>query len=142
MNIIDLLLEDHEKLTNVMNRFQNMNDNFDKKEYDQLFQEFKKLFNEHDEVEDKVLYPELEKHDELKKLALKGMQAHHIVHVGMLEVRLFPYGETWQAKFSVICDAIFSHMNEEEEILFPKMQEVLNVDELDRLGNEANDLRA
>lgn len=141
MNIVEQLIDDHEELIVVMEKLGTAIDK-SSEECDKLFQNFKDLFRRHDDAEDKIFYPALKKHTTLKKMVLKGYQAHHVVEVGILELRLLPYNsESWGPKFAVIKDSILQHMEEEEEELFPKALELLSSSELSNLSLELNKLR-
>lgn len=67
---------------------------------DELFQKFKHLFSIHDKAEDDVFYPALKKLPGLVKLVNKGYQAHHLVEVAILELKLIPFynGESFVAQ--------------------------------------------
>jgi hemerythrin-like domain-containing protein len=138
-NIFEQLKSDHAKLKSVMDQTEE-SINRDGKEIDDLFQEFKELFQQHDNVEDKIVYPALRKHEELNKLTLKSYQAHHVAEVGILELRLLPYqSETWGPKFLVIKDSILKHIDDEENILFPKAEKLLDSSEKEALAAQYKD---
>lgn len=136
ISILELLKEDHRKLQAVMDEIEGLKQITDSR-YPDLFAQFKKLFHEHDEIEEELLYPELEGFPEFDRLVVKGMEAHHIVRVGIMELRLVPFGsERWAPKFSVIRDSILCHMKEEEEVLFPKVEATFNEEALEDLGKK------
>jgi iron-sulfur cluster repair protein YtfE (RIC family) len=140
-NIIEQLKNDHQKLLNIMDQLEKMLE-AGSENCGELFQAFKDTFSIHDQVEDKILYPALKNYPELKKLVLKGYQAHHMVEIGILELRLLPYtSETWGPRFLVIKDSILSHMKEEEELLFPQIIELINPKDLACLTEESINLR-
>lgn len=135
MNIIEQLLEDHQKIRAVLNRMEQAvaSDS----DCSDLFKEFKTLFNQHDDAETDIIYPALQKYPELNKLILKGFQAHHLVEVGLLELRLLPFNaESWGPKFLVIRDSLLTHMEEEEQQVFAKARQLLSDEELNRMGND------
>lgn len=141
MNAIEILRNDHEHLITVMANLEAAIDAHHAG-CDELFQKFKHLFDIHDKAEDDVFYPALKKFPELKKLVDKGYQAHHIVEVAILELKLTPYGnESWGPRFSVVRDSILAHMSEEEEQLFPKVVNLLDKDELENLGYDIDKAR-
>lgn len=141
MDAIEILKNDHENLISVMANLEAAID-ANHESYDELFQKFKHLFYIHDKAEDDVFYPALKKYPELKKLVNKGYQAHHIVEVAILELKLTPYSnESWGPRFSVVRDCILTHMAEEEEQLFPKVINLLDKNELENLGREIDRTR-
>jgi len=141
MDAIAILKNDHEQLKNVMGDLETAID-ANHENYDALFQNFKHLFDIHDKAEDDIFYPALKNFPELKKLVNKGYQAHHIVEVAILELKLTPYGnESWGPRFSVVRDSILTHMTEEEKQLFPKVKELLEKNELESLGHKIKESR-
>ncbi len=139
MNAIDLLKSQHDRMRDVIAQLETkgQTETNNRDEVDKLFQDFKKLFNLHDRIEDDVLYRKLKDYPELRALALKGEQAHHVVSVGLLELRLMPYfSESWLPKFLVVKDSLLTHMHEEEEILFPKTNELVSESDQEELRDK------
>ncbi len=135
MNAIALLKKDHEELIEIMAKLEFAADNG--AEVDKLFQDFKKSFHQHDNAEDEIIYPVFKDIPEFKKLINKGYQAHHIVEVALLELRLIPFlSESWAPKFSVLRDSILVHLEEEENVLFPMAEAKVSEEILNRLGNK------
>lgn len=135
------LKKDHENLKGIMAELEKAAYSHDER-LSELFKRFRDTFNLHDRLEDEVLYPEMQKHSELKDFALKGWQAHHIVEVGILELRLLPFSSDWWApKFAVIQQSILTHMDEEENQFFPQVEKIMSQEVLSRLNKEMNDLR-
>jgi hypothetical protein len=140
MTIVNLLKQQHQQLIGIMDRLEQVSD-VESDSRDEYFQQFKATFNLHDKIEDKIVYPALKKYPELEKLILKSYQAHHVVEVGILELRMVPYNsDNWGPKFSVIRDSIMMHMTEEETKVFPKAEMLVNPQELDKLAAEAKAL--
>ena len=141
LDAIDILIDDHKKLISVMNKLEKEIDK-NKSDYASLFQDFKKLFKMHDEAEDEIIYPALKEFSDLERLVLKGYQAHHMVEVGILELRATPYtSETWGPKLLVVKDSILAHMAEEEQLLFPAAKNHLDKSTLRKLGKEVRERR-
>jgi hypothetical protein len=142
MTIISILKTDHANLREVMDKIVAEIDRENMDGFDALFQSFKKLFNMHDEVEDKVVYSDLLNNPPFSKLIRKSYQAHHVAEIGLLELRLLGYSnDNWAPKFLVIRDSILHHMHEEETLLLPRMEDLLPSSELLRMADEALTLR-
>lgn len=134
---IEILKTEHTQLTELMNQLSVIANHSDRNNsmINKLFQEFKSLFQHHDEMEDKLIYPELLKHTTLEKLIRKSYQAHHIANMGILELRVVPFiSDSWAPKFDVIKDSILSHMKEEEEKVLPLSAELLSSTELQKIS--------
>ena len=136
MNAINILEEDHKKLISVMEQLEAVAKK-QTDECDELFQQFKDTFNQHDDAEDKIFYVACQKHTQLDWLVRKSYQAHHVVEVALLELRLMPYtSDTWAPKFSVVRDSILTHIQEEEAALFPQAATIFSGEELNNLGKQ------
>lgn len=142
IDIIDVLISDHEKLKNAMDRLKEaIEKNFE--ELDPYFSEFKHLFYLHDKIENKVVYPAFLKGGKaLKNLVMKAYQAHHMAEVGLLELKVTPFrSENWGPKFLVIRDAILQHIKEEEEEIFIVARQMLSKHELESLAKGQEEIR-
>lgn len=121
--IISMLKQGNDKLRKIMDQLETLTVRNDPR-YDEFFTNFKEAFTKHDDIEEEILYPALDKFpdQDLNPLILKGEEAHHLIKVGMMELRLVPFAsERWLPKFSVLHDAILNHLNEEENKLFPQV---------------------
>lgn len=141
MNAIERLLADHVELRRTMDRLADIADQ-DIQERENLFKKFHELFKAHDKAEDEIVYPAAKEYEPLKKLVLKSYQAHHVVQVGIMELKLLPYNtESWAPKFLVVKDSITMHMDEEEQKLFPKLTQLIDQQKLETLGRDIEALR-
>lgn len=146
--ILEILKEDHQKLINTMQTLADCketgtNGDAESATQAELFNQFKEEFKLHDDAEESIFYPELKKHPTLESLVTKGVAAHHLVKMGILELRVVPFHhEKWPAKFAVIQDSILSHMQEEETLLFPQVSTLLSRELLEAIGNKVLDSRA
>lgn len=140
-DIIEFLIHQHQELKNCMEELVEAADRKDD-HLDNVFQQFKQLFQKHDTIEDRIVYPLFKKYNELEKLVLKGYQAHHMVEVGILELRVTPYhSESWLPKFMVIMDSIHHHMGEEENELFPNAKKLVAKDEMAEMLTRAQEYK-
>ena len=152
--ILEILKEDHQKLITTMQTLAECRGTgtpddpvadlkADSAMHTQLFNDFKQAFKSHDDAEENVFYPELKQYPTLDSLVSKGVAAHHLVKVGIIELRVIPFHhETWPAKFAVVQDSILSHMQEEETLLFPQVAALVSRELLEAIGNKVLDSRA
>ena len=93
------------------------------------------VLNEHELIEEKVLYPALTAHPEAKDIVLEGYQEHHVADVIVRELhQVATNDEQWAPKFKVLKESIEHHIKEEEGTMFPTARGVLSRDELQELG--------
>lgn len=102
---------------------------------EELFQRIKREMTAHETIEEEILYPVLKKHAEAKEIVLEGYEEHHVVDLLMGELDQVAYDdETWGAKASVMKENVEHHIEEEEDDMFEKAEELLDDAELESLG--------
>jgi hemerythrin-like domain-containing protein len=99
--------------------------------------------NEHELMEEQVLYPALEPHAQAREIVLEGYEEHHVADVITRELRdVPPDDERWAAKFQVLKESLQHHIKEEERNMFRTARAVLSRDELSELGTRMKALKA
>jgi hemerythrin superfamily protein len=141
MGAIELLKEEHQLLKKLMDKLE-ASAYAQEPDLNDLFHRFKDKFTHHDSLEEKAFYWHLKQYPAIQQLILKSYQAHHIVKVGLMELRLLPYAsESWAAKFSVVKDSVLTHIEEEETVLFPKVQQLLNKEALEKIDQNVRQMQ-
>ena len=93
------------------------------------------VLNEHELIEEKVLYPALKSHPEARDIVLEGYEEHHVADVIVRELhQVATDDEQWGAKFKVLKESIEHHIKEEEGEMFRTARGVLSREELKTLG--------
>jgi hemerythrin-like domain-containing protein len=99
--------------------------------------------NEHELIEEQVLYPALEPHAQAREIVLEGYEEHHVADVVTKELHdVTPDDERWAAKFKVLKESLEHHIQEEERRMFRTARGVLSRDELNELGKRMKALKA
>ena len=99
--------------------------------------------NVHELLEEKLLYPALAPHREVREVVLEGSQEHHVADLLLKELRrMDPRDERWAAKWKVLQESIEHHIEEEERLMFPAARGVLDAGVLHDLGLRMRKLRA
>ena len=109
----------------------------------QLLETLTRELNEHELMEEQVLYPALEPHAESRAIVLEGYEEHHVadgITKELHEVR--PDDERWAAKFKVLKESLEHHIQEEERVMFRTARGVLTREELTEMGKRMKALRA
>jgi hemerythrin-like domain-containing protein len=109
----------------------------------QLLDTLTRELNEHELMEEQVLYPALEPHAQAREIVLEGYEEHHVADVITRELRdVPPDDERWAAKFQVLKESLQHHIKEEERNMFRTARAVLSRDELSELGTRMKALKA
>jgi hypothetical protein len=108
----------------------------------ELLQTLTTELNEHELMEEKVLYPALQSHPEGKDIVLEGYEEHHVADLIAGELKdVATNDEQWGAKFKVLKENIEHHIQEEEGEMFRLARGIFSRDELQELGDRMRELK-
>lgn len=129
MDIFDILMEDHKKVSKLFEQLEPTTERALKTRED-LFARLKTELDVHTVVEEKILYPALEQMEETRDLALEAIEEHNIVKQLLADMEnMAKDSEQWTAKLTVLKENVEHHVEEEETEMFKKARAVFN-DEL------------
>ncbi len=132
MNAIELLKEDHEKVSEL---FKQVKATEDGKKHHQLFEKIKDELETHAHIEETVFYPTIIKEAEIKDIVLEGIEEHKQVKTLLREIpNLSDESEKFEAKLKVLMENVEHHVEEEEDEMFPKVKKAFDNSALDELG--------
>jgi len=139
---IVLLEADHRRFEELLKQGEETTDRAAKRRR-QLLDTLTRELNEHELMEEQVLYPALEPHAQARGIVLEGYEEHHVADVIARELRdVTPDDERWAAKFKVLKESLEHHIQEEERTMFRTARAVLSRDELNELGTRMKALKA
>ena len=135
-NAIALLKEDHKKVKQLFDQFEKAKDSSQK---EKIAEEAIKELKVHTAIEEEIFYPSLRsalKDEEDDQDLLSEAAEEHRVAKTIIEAldEMDPSDSDYEAKFSVLAEAVRHHIKEEEGDLFPDAKDA-NVD-LDELGEK------
>ncbi|HVF91712.1 MAG TPA: hemerythrin domain-containing protein [Blastocatellia bacterium] len=134
MNALELLKEDHKKVSDL---FAKVEATENEKQHEQLFERIKSELETHTHIEETILYPALQKHEELKDMVLEAFEEHKQVKTLIREIGALADGsERFDAKLKVMGENVEHHVEEEETEMFPKIRRLFSEVELDQIGRE------
>ena len=132
MNAIELLKDDHNKVDRL---FQKVKATEEGEEHKELFKKIKAELDAHTHIEEKIFYPRLKQEEELEDITLEGIEEHHQAKMFLRELAaLSEDNEKFEPKLKVLMEDITHHVQEEEGIMFPKVEKIINASELEELG--------
>ncbi|HKY46240.1 MAG TPA: hemerythrin domain-containing protein [Pyrinomonadaceae bacterium] len=100
-----------------------------------VFNEIKTELELHAHIEEAVFYPALEGPRETADLTAEAYEEHAEVKKLLRELsRTKSPNEEWEAQVKVLQENVEHHVEEEENELFPKAEQVLSEEELEDLG--------
>ncbi|HVF07577.1 MAG TPA: hemerythrin domain-containing protein [Actinomycetota bacterium] len=135
MDALKLLKQDHDEVKKMLADLEDTTERAEKTRTEGLAT-LKHELEIHETIEEEIFYPALKEHPKTKDLALEGYEEHHVVDTIMGELEdVETSDETWMAKFSVMKENLEHHITEEEDEMFPKVEQVFDDEELEALGN-------
>ena len=131
MNAIELLKSDHDKVDKLFQKVKATEEG----EHKELFEKIKFELDTHTHIEEKVFYPRLREEEELEDITLEGIEEHHQAKMFLRELsNLSDDSEKFEPKLKVLMEDITHHVQEEEGQMFPKVEKVIDAEELEELG--------
>ena len=131
MNAIELLKADHDTVDRLFQKVKATEEG----EHKELFKKIKAELDVHAHIEEKIFYPRLKQEEELEDITLEGIEEHHQAKMFLRELAaLSEDSEKFEPKLKVLMEDITHHVQEEEGIMFPKVEKIINASELEELG--------
>ena len=133
MNAIELLKDDHDKVSRLFQKVKATEEG----EHKELFKKIKAELDAHTHIEEKIFYPRLKEKEELEDIVLEGIEEHHQAKMFLRELAgLSEDSEKFEPKLKVLMEDIEHHVMEEEGDMFLKVEKNFDKAELEELGNQ------
>lgn len=134
MNAISLLKADHRNVEALFDAIEKLDGSPKRKRalVDKLVREL----SIHSSIEEQIFYPEVKREiDDAKGTVLESLEEHRAVK-WMLDAvdSSGEDDERWDAKIKVLRDTVMHHIEEEENVLFPRVRKAFDNSKLNELG--------
>ncbi len=138
MDVIDLLIADHNRVRGLFSRYRAANGNGDTKSATALASVIIEELNVHMAAEENVLYSSVkERAEKIASDVDEGVEEHHVAKVLIGEIeKLEPGSDTWVAKMTVLVESVEHHVDEEEDELFPSVRSSTQASWREELGQQ------
>jgi hemerythrin-like domain-containing protein len=140
---IVLLREQHKEMRNLFKQFTKATKDSKagkstKASKERLAQQILEGLTVHTYLENECMYPQTRQLlPELEDDVLESYEEHHVADVLCFELStMSPDDERFDAKMTVLIEAVTHHMDEEEQDWFPKVREGLSRTQLRELGDQ------
>ena len=132
-NVIDILKQEHEMVLSMLSELASKGISGREQKYESL----KENIMPHMIGEEQALYPRLKEEAEMRDMVLESIEEHGAVKtlLGQLDSASSSEEDGWVAKLKVIQENVDHHISEEEDEIFPRMQQKMSSDELSSLGS-------
>jgi hemerythrin superfamily protein len=131
MNAHDLLKQDHRKVKDLFQRFEDSEDDQTKQS---IANQVVRELEVHTRIEEEIYYPAVREQGE-QEMIQEAEEEHNLADIlaGQLAGMEAPDPE-FDAKFTVLAESVSHHIDEEEGEMFPKVEDKLGEDKLSDLG--------
>lgn len=134
MNAITLLKDDHREIKRLLKELEPTTERGVATRRE-LFERIRRDLTVHEVIEEEIFYPTLKQHPKAKEIVLEGYEEHDVVNILMGELENMPFDdETWGPKAKVMAENVEHHIEEEEDDMFEKAEQIFDADELEALG--------
>ena len=133
MNAIELLKTDHDKVSRLFQKVKAT----DESEHKALFEQIMEELEVHTHIEETIFYPKVKDEKELEDLVLEGLEEHHQVKMFLRELSaLADDSEKFEPKLKVLMEDVTHHVQEEEDEMFPLVDDQIEDSTLERLASQ------
>jgi hemerythrin-like domain-containing protein len=141
MNAFQLLKEDHQKVSGIFQQLEPTTERAEKTRTE-LFAKLRQELDVHTQIEETIFYPAIRQASETRQIVLEGFEEHAVVKMLLGELEETDVtSEQWTAKFKVLKENVEHHVEEEEGEMFQKARQVLSEDEINRLGEQMEEMK-
>lgn len=138
MNAVDILKADHEKVRSLFDQIDQVEEFPERK---RLFQNLKAELESHSFIEETIFYPLLAQKKDFQELVDQAIDDHLEMKEILEEFNGLNDADTWDDRFGELLDCVEDHVDEEEEELLPRAEEVFSREELDVMGDRIAEVR-
>lgn len=119
-SVIDMLREDHRKVTGLFQEFEQAED---AKAKQRIVETALAELEVHAALEEGLIYPAIRPEIDDDDLMDEALEKHHVVHGLIRELKkMKPSDGRYTAKFTVLAESVRHHIKEEESEMFPKAE--------------------
>ena len=136
MNALELLKNDHEKISGILEKLDQTTERAVKTREEQ-FARLKEELDRHSYIEESIFYPQLSEDPRTRTIVLEAFEQHRLVSSMLEELSTIAVdNDEWRAKFNVLKSNVDQHVKDEEGEMFKQARQVLSKEQLDELGEQ------
>lgn len=138
MNALDLLRNQHREIEGLFEKLKEESDGRTKK---QILSQLASLLLGHTAIEEKLFYPTSQKtltgDEHGQEKVLEFYEEHSLMRTALEALMKTPANDKrWMARCKVLEELVHTHVQEEEQELFTRLEDEMGTEELERLGTQ------
>ena len=138
MNAIELLKADHGQIEKLFEEIDSVEDFYKRQD---IFQKIKRELELHAYIEETFFYPLLENKPGFEELVDKSLDDHQEVKSLLEEIDVIDDEDEYEERIGELMDNVQSHIELEEDELFPKLESTFSINEIEQLGNTLDEAK-
>jgi hemerythrin-like domain-containing protein len=120
MDAVSMLREDHRKVKELFQQFEEATDTATKRE---IAQQAIKELKVHAALEEEIFYPAVRREIDEEEKIDEALEEHHVAKLLIAELsKMKPADEHFDAKFKVLAESVKHHIQEEEGEMIPEVE--------------------
>lgn len=116
---LDVLRNDHQSIKELFRQFDSATSDRKKKS---VGDDCLHAIETHSMLEEEIFYPAVRRQIGERQRIVQSLAAHQVAKLLIKELRGLPGGEHYNARFNLLRDNIVQHIEEEESMLFPRVE--------------------
>ena len=138
MNALELLKQDHQEASELMDNCEKGDNQFKMAVFNQL----KQALTLHTKMEETLLYPALQNNEQTGDIISEAYEEHQTVDEILAEMSgLDPSNSEFSMRLAELRENIEHHVEEEENEMFPKAEKILGQHRLEEMGNQMQQMK-
>jgi hemerythrin superfamily protein len=137
-DIVTAIKKDHDKLKDLYKKALQKNVKIEDKKY--IFDQLAVVLTAHSKSEEAVIYAQTCNDHRTKKDAFEGFEEHALIDLLVQELKSEQNPDKWEAKFTVACELLKHHIEEEEDRYLPKLVVLFDDDQRKAMAKEYNEM--
>ncbi|HVF89233.1 MAG TPA: hemerythrin domain-containing protein [Blastocatellia bacterium] len=143
MNALEFLKQDHQEALGMMDQLE-MSDQETASAQSQMaiFNQLKQALTLHTKMEEQLLYPALQNNEQTGDMISEAYEEHQTVDEILSEMSgMAPSNEEFSDKLAELRENVEHHVEEEENEMFPKAEQILGQHRLEEMGNQMQQMK-
>ena len=143
MNAIELLKEEHQKITKLIKELETADNQTGTDPTDtETFNRFHQTLKMHSRIEEEVFYPMVERFEGAQHLIEESYREHHEAdHLLERLATMAPKTEEFQLALAELRDSVEYHIEKEEDKIFPMVEKWCKKEELNGMGRRMEEIK-